>query len=220
MQTSMDTVALARGQVLVEAGSRFRRVHFPIAGVVSSVAAMPSGTTVEIATTGREGMAQVIAILGSDVAIARHMVQVEGAACAMGYAEFCRFRRELPSFRRALLAFAQAFLVQLSYSVVCNAVHSVQERAARWLLTCHDRHDSGSFSLTQEFLAEMLGVSRPIVNTVARAFHHAGFIRYTRGTITITDREGLEQASCECYAHIRNAFDERGLQPTIAEWLL
>lgn len=118
----------------------------------------------------------------------------------------------IPAFQQTLLNYAQVFIIQVLQSVACNAVHSVQDRAARWLLTCDDRSGGRAFALTQQFFGEMLGVSRPMVNTVARTFQNAGYIRYRRGVITIEDRAALEQASCECYAIIRKAYEDRSIR--------
>jgi len=125
----------------------------------------------------------------------------------------------MPAFAAILLNYTQAFIAQILQSVACNAVHPVQDRAARWLLTCDDRSGDRSFALTQQFLSEMLGVSRAMVSTVARTFQLAGHIHYSRGVITIKDRAALEEAACECYAIIHDAYGRRGirLKPMLTE---
>jgi hypothetical protein len=165
-----------------------------------------------MATTGAEGMIDVGAVLGSRIGLSQHVVQVPGKALAASPDSFRQWQAEMHSFQRLLLDYAQAFISQVLQSVACNAVHPIQDRAARWLLTCDDRAGNHRFALTQQFMAEMLGVTRPTVNTVARAFQHAGFIRYHRGAITILDRKGLQEASCECYATIRRAYEWRGIR--------
>src|SRR5262249_12624129 len=112
-----------------------------------------------------------------------------------------------PHARHLLMAYTQALFAQVLQSVACNATHNVEERSARWLLMTHDRAETDSFELTQEFLAEMLGVRRTSVNLVSRAFQKAGIIRYSRGVITILDRPGLESISCECYSRVRAVFE-------------
>ena len=108
--------------------------------------------------------------------------------------------RQYPAFQKILLDYAQAFLIQVLQSVACNAVHPVYDRAARWLLTCDDRAGGDVFVLTQQFLSEMLGVSRGMVSTIARTFQKAGLIQYRRGSIAIIDRAGLEEAACDATA--------------------
>ena len=206
-----DEVRLSRGDVLVDVGEPFRKLYFPAAGVVSAVTIFKTGSTAEMATMGVEGMIGIGACLGSRVSLSRHVVQVPGSALMTGYNEFKRFEQDISAFRSIILAYSQAFTVQLLQSVACNAVHSVQERTARWLLTCHDKSEADAFSLTQEFLSEMLGVSRPIVNTAAQTLQRAGLIQYNRGNITILDRSGLEEASCECYTIIRQAYEQRSI---------
>lgn len=199
----LQEASLAAGQVLVEADEPFARLYFPTMGVISNVATFADGPTAEMATVGREGMAGVEVVLGSPTALSRHLVQVPGLALAVRHDAFRRLAEDIPAFRRLLLAYAQAFLAQVLQSVACNGVHSVEQRAARWLLMTRDRSEGDRFPLTQEFLAEMLGVSRPAVNLVARTLQQAGLIRYSCGAITILDRAGLEEISCECYGVIQ-----------------
>jgi CRP-like cAMP-binding protein len=202
-------VELPLGRVLAEPGEVFREMYFPVSGVVSSVAVFASGAAVEVATVGPEGVVGVGAALGSDTAVGRYLVQVPGSALAVGHGEFRRLEREVPAFRRVLLAYAQAFLVQVMQSAACNGVHSVEERAARWLLMCQDRAGRDSFPLTQEFLGELLGASRAAVSLAARALRRAGLIRYSHGVLTVEDRAGLEEIACECYGLIRRQYEER-----------
>lgn len=209
MRPHFEPVELPLAKVLFEGDEPYRRLYFPTDGIVSVVAVFESGATAEMATVGREGMVGAGAILSSDTALGRHLVQVPGAGLMIGYADFRRLEREFPALRRVLLAYGQAFLIQVLQSVACNGVHSVEERAARWLLMCHDRSHGDTFLLTQEFLAEMLGVSRPAVSTVARTLQRAGLIRYSRGVMTVEDRPGLEEASCECYRIISREYGLR-----------
>lgn len=116
---------------------------------------------------------------------------------------------ELPSFKALLMSYSQSFLAQVLQCVACNALHSIEERYARWLLMTHDRVGQHTFHLTQEYLAEMLGVSRASVNLVALKLHRAGLVRYTRGKLTILSRAGLEEFACECYGLIRRQYDQR-----------
>jgi CRP-like cAMP-binding protein len=209
LRPHFDEVDLPLGQLLCEGGAPFDRLYFPTAGVISTVAVFADGSAAEMATTGREGMVGVGAILGSDTSLSRQLVQVPGSALVIDYDTFRQVEPDMPSLRVALFAYTQAFMAQVLQSVACNGVHTVEERVARWLLMCHDRSDADQFLLTQEFLAEMLGVSRRAVSMVARTLQRAGLIRYSRGVITIEDRARLEAASCECYGAIRQQYEDR-----------
>jgi CRP-like cAMP-binding protein len=209
LQPLFEEVEMPLGHILFEANQPIDRLYFPVEGVVSTVATFESGSAVEMATTGNEGMVSIAAALSSDTALNRNLVQVPGRALVIGYDAFRRVERDYPSFRETLFIYAQAFMAQTLQAVACNGIHSVEERAARWLLMTHDRCGRNSFALTQEFLAEMLGVSRPAVSMVARTLQRAGLIRYVRGMVTISDRAGLEEASCECYGIIRDQYERR-----------
>lgn len=219
MQPHFKEVELPLGEILFEQGEPFGRLYFPNSGVVSTVGIFEDGSVAEMATTGREGMVGVAAILGSATALNRNLVEVPGSALVTADEQFRRFLRDIPAFHVLLSAYAQCFLAQVLQSVACNALHQVEERAARWLLMCHDRAEGDTIPLTQEYLAEMLGVSRATVNAVARTLQRAGLIGYRHGMITIRDRRALEEASCECYHVIRRQYEERleGLRKQLAK---
>lgn len=183
-------------------------MYFPRKGVVSLVSVFESGESAEMATVGREGMVSASAFLGAEQACARQVVQVPGSAFAMELAALRRLAERLPALNSLLTRYACAFLAEALQSVACNSLHSVEGRCARWLLTMHDRSGSDSFALTQEYLAEMLSVSRPTVNLAARRLQRAGLIRYRRGVITLLDRAGLESSACECYRLIRSRYEK------------
>jgi len=212
MKSSFREVSLIYGDVLLRTDESVQQVYFPTVGVISTVAQFENGASVEMATVGAEGVIDIGAVLGSDTAISRHVVQVPGQGMAIDFTTFRRWQQEIPAFRQILLNYTQAFIAQVLQSVACNAVHPVQDRAARWLLTCDDRSGDHTFALTQQFFGEMLGASRAMVNTVARTFQRAGYIRYRRGIITIEDRAALEEASCECYGIIRKAYEDRRIR--------
>lgn len=212
LKPCVRAASFERGEVLLRTGQRIDRVFFPRAGVISAVTVFEDGATVEMATIGAEGMAELNAVLGGETPSATYMFQVPGSAFFIDVATFRRLMQECVELRCRLLNYAQAFLAQVMQSVACNAVHSIQDRAARWLLTCDDRSHETPVPLTQQYLSEMLGVSRGMVNTIARTFQQAGYISYTRGAVTIRDRAGLERAACECYRMIRRAFEERSIQ--------
>jgi CRP-like cAMP-binding protein len=199
---------LVRGQVLLEVGEPLSHLYFPEDGIVSMVATFETGAMAETATIGPEGVVSVRAVLGGENALNRKIVQISGSSYRIEVRAVERLQREIPAFRLELLAYAQVFLSQAMQLVACNGVHSLEERCARWLLMYHDRSEEDRFPLTQEFWAEMLGVSRPAVNRVARALQDAGLISYGRGMVEIEDRRGLKKMSCECYEIVRNHFDQ------------
>jgi CRP-like cAMP-binding protein len=209
MRQDFHEVSLPAGKVLFEAEEPLEQLYFPTVGVISAVAVFANGVSAEMATIGREGMTNIAAILGGDRSICRELVQVPGAALTIGHDDFRRLEHDIRSFRVILLGYARAYLAQVLQSVACNGVHPVGARAARWLLMAHDRSEEDEFPLTQEFLAEMLGVSRPAVSMVARTLQRAGLIRYRRGVVGISDRAGLESISCECYNIIRRQYERR-----------
>lgn len=211
IQPAFTNVHLRHGELLADADSRLQRVHFPITAVVSTSALMADGSSVEMATAGREGVAEIGAILGSNTALTQHVTQVAGSALVMSYDAFCYWRQEMPDFARLLSSYAQANYIQVLRTVACNARHSVQQRSARWLLACRDRRGSDTFPLTQAFLAEMLGVSRGQVNLVFRGLERDGLVRGHRGRIALISSNGLQEIACECYGVIRQAFNDRSL---------
>jgi CRP-like cAMP-binding protein len=212
LRPHLRTVHLARGSVLCEADERLRRIYFPEAGAVSLVTVFEDGTTAEMATVGREGVVGIGALLGGEHAFGRHVVPVPGSALAVEPARFRSALSENRALRTACENYAQAFLAHLLQNVACNAVHRVDQRCARWLLMCDDRAQGTTFSLTQEHLAEMLGVRRSTVTLVAGTLQREGLIHYRRGAITVLDRRALETTACECYQIVRDTY-ERSLLP-------
>jgi CRP-like cAMP-binding protein len=194
--------------ILMDAGERIARVYFPHSAVICLVAVMRESGIAETATIGPEGLVGLEVLLGGERATSRTLVQVPGVASVIPARMLRKAMEESPSLRALLLRYVGAFLVQVSQSVACNSLHKVEERCCRWLLMAHDRVGRDSFPLTQEFMADLLGVHRPTVTIVARTLQAAGLIRYSRGVITIVDRRGLEQSACECYGIVRQAFEE------------
>jgi len=194
--------------VLFERGGEIRYVHFPLSGAHSVLAIMEDGSAVEVGTVGLEGMSTVDVLTGSTQATETTICQIPGESLRMRVEQFNELLGRAPEFRRLLYRFLQAYLSQVSQSVACNRLHTTEERFARWILLSHDRVKGDTFQLTQEFLADMLGVHRPSVTLVARNFQQAGLLTYNRGVITILDRAGLEEASCECYKVVRKQFEK------------
>jgi CRP-like cAMP-binding protein len=207
LEPHLESKILAQQLIVYEANKPIEHVYFVTHGVVSLVKKLDSGETIEIATVGPEGMVGTTLALGSETTDNRAIVQVPGEALCMKANAFKRVLKEAPSLHRLLLRYALALLNQIAQSAACNRVHSVDERCARWLLMTHDRVKKDSFPLTQEFLAQMLGVHRPTVSIAASMLQKAGFIRYVRGTIEIRDRRGLEGASCGCYRSISKEYE-------------
>lgn len=204
----LQPVFLPRGKVLYNVDEPLNRVYFLETGVVSLVAVFEDRTTAEMATLGREGVVGIGTLLGGEYALGRYVVPMPALALAIEASRFQSAVRESPEFRAACEAYAQAFLREALQIAACNSVHMVEERCARRLLMSHDRNDGDTLTLTQECLAEMLGVCRSTVTLAAGALQRAGLIRYRRGAITVLDRAGLEAAACECYGLIRNQYEQ------------
>ena len=190
-------------QILSDVDASIDHVFFPNSGVISVVAVYSDGNVIEMATIGREGYAGVQAFFGARRSSARLLVQIPGSAAKMSRAAFNRAMKSMPSFRGLMLAYVQAFLEQVMVSVACNGRHSLKERLARWLLMMRDRSDADVMSITQNLLAEVLGVQRPSLTHAIAELEEAGLIVRGRRQITILDRQGLIKASCECYQLVR-----------------
>ena len=201
-------VSLESKQILLRGGDRIGTVYFPDTAVVSLLTTMEDGASVEVVNIGNEGIVGVTAFLGVDTLGARDCFQVEvpGQARAMDVATFLKEAGRDP-LRSLVQRYIQAQFVQVSQRMACVALHSIPERCSRWLLLTHDRVGDREFPLTQEFLAQMLGVRRASVTLAAGALQNAGLIRYSRGRVTILDRDGLESAACECYGIIRRELE-------------
>jgi len=199
----LEYIELRREQVLVDADSSLDHVFFPDSGVISVVAVYPDGSIIEMATIGREGCTGFQAVFGSKTSSARLLVQVPGTAARMSRQAFARAVQEVPNFLALVHAHVLAFLEQVMVSAACNGAHNVRQRLARWLLMMRDRHDGNELPLTQDLLAEMLGVHRPSITNAAQSLQRDGLIVCGRRRVTILDRDGLIAASCECYRLVR-----------------
>ena len=197
---SLTVVPLKLKDILHKPGDRIRDVYFPGGGFCSILTVLEDGSMVEVATVGREGMVGVSALLDGTPVTSAAMVQGETDTCYRMAVD--AFRREIDrrdAFYELTAHYAQALFGFVAQSTACNAVHSVEQRLARWLLMARDRMGRDHFPLTQEFAAMMLGASRPTVTVVAGTLQKAGLIEYSHGRVTIVDRKNLETASCECY---------------------
>ena len=204
----LESVALAIGQVVAEAGAAFSHVYFPDTAVLSVIARMSDGTGVEVGTVGNEGMVGVSVLLNAEASENQTLAQIPGAARRVPAAAFTAVVDARPALRHLLHRYTQAYLTQVAQGAACNRLHGIEARCARWLLMTHDRvGGADTFPLKQEFLAVMLGVRRTGVSIAAGALQDAGLIRYRRGGIRVLDRAGLELAACECYGVVRRQFD-------------
>jgi CRP-like cAMP-binding protein len=207
LEPSMATVLLNRGDVLFEPGEDVTQTYFPGPGVVVSlVVTMADGRAVESATIGREGAVGGIVSAGHKPAFSRAAVQIGGTALRMETMALESAKERSSAIRDLFNRYADTLLAQTLQSVACNALHSLDARLCRWLLTTHDRVDSDEIALTQEYLAEMLGVQRTTVSGVARVLQERGLISYSRGRMVILDRAGLEHNACECYGSVQEHF--------------
>jgi CRP-like cAMP-binding protein len=207
LEPSMTSVLLNRGEVLFVPGQDVTHTYFPGPGVVASlVVTMADGRAVEAVTIGREGAIGGIVSAGNKPAFARAVVQIGGTALKMETAALDSAKERSSTIRDLFSRYADTLLAQTMQSVACNALHAIDARLCRWLLTTHDRVDSDEIPLTQEYLAEMLGVQRTTVSGVARALQERGLISHSRGRMIILDRAAIEQCACECYSDVQNHF--------------
>jgi CRP-like cAMP-binding protein len=212
LRPHLRTVSITVKQILHPRNEPIREVYFPNGGVASVTAVMRDGAMVEIATIGDEGVVGMNAFFGPAVMSGEAMQQVgDTNAEAMSVQAFRNELDRRGAFYNSIQGYSQGLVILMMQSTACMALHSVHERCCRWLLMTHDRVRRGDFQLSHEFLAMMLGSTRPTVTVVAGALQKAGLIKYTHGRMTIVDRQGLEAASCECYATVKEHFDRLGL---------
>ncbi len=204
---SLDLVFLETRHKVYMRDQPIEHVYFPVNGVISMLALLEEDVLVEVATVGNEGMVGLPLFLGAESTPGEAFSQVPGQAYRMPAARFKEMIHEASAFTAMLHRYTQALMTQISQGTACNRCHSNHQRCARWLLLTHDRVGKDEFSLTQEFLAQMLGVRRGTVNEVAGKLQAEGIINYSRGVIRITDRKRLEAASCHCYEVIRDDYD-------------
>lgn len=215
----LQLVTLRRETVLVEAGEDVTRCHFPCNGMIASlVVALPDGALAETATIGREGAIGGIVSLGHKPAFARAVVRIGGPALRIDIDRLEELKAESPSLRDMISRYADCLLAQVLQSVACNVLHSLEPRFCRWLLHIHDRTGGSDVPLTQELLAEMLGVQRTTVTAVAAALQAKGLIKTHRGRIKVQDRAGLEAVSCSCHAAVVEHFSRvlPGVYPLVS----
>ena len=196
----METVSLGVGERLYKSGDVIEHVYFPEDGLLSLVTHMGDGSAIEVGLIGREGMAGIPVLLGDDIAFEEAVVQIAGRARRM---RSDVLKRELKRGRSPLLTllllYTRTLMKQVAQTAACNRRHTVEKRLSRWLLMCRDRVESDEMPLTQEFISKVLGMRRASVSGAAVVLQQEGFIRYSRGHLSIMKRSGLENFTCECY---------------------
>jgi CRP-like cAMP-binding protein len=203
----MRPVKLDFRQVLYRTGASIDCVYFPNSGTASAITIMEDGSAIEVATIGNEGLVGLGALLADQTSANEVIMQIAGDALRMDVDALEEEAGRDSPLRRMLLLYQTAFLTQVSYSVACNGLHTVQQRCCRWLLMTHDRVDTDEVPLTHEFLGIMLGVRRATVTEILRPLHEQRLVNNGRGAITILDRAGLERLACECYRKVKSEFD-------------
>lgn len=204
----LEPVELRAKVVLWEPDAPIRSIYFPQTCVISTIVQLQDDVSVEANTVGREGFLGVPVLLGGESTSTQAIAQISGMASRLPSSVFRRAIAEDSALHDLSLRYAQTLLEQTAQSVACIGRHELSERCARWLLMTQDRIDGDEFRLTQEFLAIMLGVRRATVTVAAGMLQRAGLIKYQRGCITILDRSGLEEASCECYDVVQQKYEQ------------
>jgi CRP-like cAMP-binding protein len=204
----LEHVELPNGMIVAHPDETIAHVYFPETAMLSIVAYTDTGQAAEVAVIGSEGATGLAVVMGADATPYENMVQVPGTALRMKTEDVRREFDESKPFRDILLRFSHKWIVQASQTALCNRIHSVEQRLAKWLLTCHDRVAGDTLPLTQEFLAIMLGSSRTSVTLTAIELQKHGFISYERGLIQIRDREGLENVTCACYHVVSEVYGQ------------
>jgi CRP-like cAMP-binding protein len=206
-QMTLEVADLPLGQVLYEPGAVLSHVYFPTTAIVSLLYVMEDGASAEIAVVGNEGLVGVSLFMGGESTPSRAVVQSGGVGLKMKATTFKdEFERSGPVLR-LLLRYTQALITQMAQTAVCNRHHSLDQQLCRWLLLSLDRLSGHELIMTQELIANMLGVRREGVTEGALKLQKAGLIRYSRGHISVLDRAGLERRSCECYAVVKKEYD-------------
>jgi CRP-like cAMP-binding protein len=207
LSPDLELVEMPLGEVLYESGARLDHVYFPTTCIVSLLYVLENGASAEIAVVGNEGILGISLFMGGETTPSRAVVQSAGFGYRLKAPLLKQeFNRAGPVLR-LLLRYTQALITQMTQTAVCNRHHSVEQQLCRWLLLSIDRLSSSSLNMTQELIANMLGVRREGVTEAAGNLQRAGLIRYNRGHIDVIDRPGLEKAVCECYAVVKAEFD-------------
>jgi CRP-like cAMP-binding protein len=214
---ALEPVPLPRGWIVCDAGDRQKHLYFPVTGIVSRLYVTESGASAEFAITGREGVVGIATFLGGESTPSQSVVLSAGAAYRLRLDTLRRECEHGGSLLDLLLRYAQALITQIGQTAVCNRHHTLAQQLCCLVLSCLDRLSSNELALTQELIAEMLGVRREGVTEAAGHLQADGLIHYHRGDISVTDRAGLEQRVCECYRVVKSEYDRLlscGAQPS------
>ena len=203
----LERISFSLGEVVYESGGQISYIYFPTTAIISLLYLMENGSSAEMGVAGNEGLVGVALFMGGDTMPNRAVVQSAGGAIRMRAQALRDEFKQAGSFQRLLLRYTQALLTQMSQTAVCNRLHTVEQQLCRWLLLSRDRLDSDELVMTQELIANMLGVRREGVTVAAGRLQEHGLISYVRGHIRILDRRGLEAAVCECYRVVKDEYD-------------
>jgi CRP-like cAMP-binding protein len=206
LKSHLELMSMPLGNVLYESGGKVQYVYFPTTSIVSLHYVLENGGSSEIAGVGNEGIVGVSVFMGGGTTPSHAVVQTGGHGYRLSASLLLEEFNRAGSVQRLLLRYTQALLTQMSQTAVCNRHHSVEQQLCRWLLLTLDRLDSNELTITQELIANMLGVRREGVTEAAGKLKHDGFIQYRRGHITVIDRVGLESKVCECYAVVKKEY--------------
>ena len=207
LEARLERTQLSRGDLLAEEGEPLQHTYFPQSAVVSLVRTLKDGHVAEMATFGREGLVG-LAFEGIPLqSFGRYIVQIPGSALRIDTMSLHKASVARPAIRSMILHYTEILISLTLQSAACNAAHSIEARAGRWIIATCDRVNRQNIPLTHEFLAEMLGVQRSTVSMVLHGFQSRGFIHQGRGSITVIDRPGLQQAACECYGTLRERYE-------------
>jgi CRP-like cAMP-binding protein len=203
----LEPVSFALGEVIYESGGRQSYIYFPTTAIISLLYLMENGSSAEMGVAGKEGLVGIALFMGGDSVPNRAVVQSAGDALRMKTKVLQNEFARGGTFQRLLLRYTQALMTQMSQTAVCNRLHTVEQQLCRWLLLSRDRLDTDELVMTQELIANMLGVRREGVTHAAGRLQESGLISYVRGRITILDRQGLEAAVCECYRVVKDEYE-------------
>ncbi len=219
LANKLGPVSLKLGEVIYESGDILDCAYFPTTSIFSILYIMENGGTAEIGIVGNEGLLGVALYLGGKTTTSRSNIQSAGDAYRIKADDLKNEFLKAGRFQELLLRYAQALMTQISQTAVCNRLHTVDQQLCRWLLLSHDRLDGNDLVMTHDLISNMLGVRREGITVAARKLAAKNLIKNTRGTVTVLDRWGLEQASCECYAIVSAEYDRllgRGISRTFS----
>lgn len=217
LKSKLDCVPFKLGDVLYESGDKMDYAYFPTTAIISMLYIMENGATAEIGVVGNDGLIGNALFMGGDTTTSRAIVQSAGNAFRMKAKDIKTEFALGGAFQKMMLRFTQALMTQISQTAVCNRLHPVEQQLCRWLLLSHDRLDSDNLVMTHDLISNMLGVRREGVTLAAQKLARKKLIKNVRGTITVIDREGLEEAVCECYEVVNNEYNRllgRGISRT------